>query len=296
MELGLIGALVAACCFGMAAVLEAYAVRQEPTGDKGLDPTLLPRLLCRRAFQLGLALDLIGCVTLLSALRSLPLFLAQGMMAGSLAVSAVAGSRFLHQALHRWEWISVFTVCGGLFLLGISARDQNPARAGHGMRIALILALVALALAGLAATRLPRNARPAGLGMLGGLSFGVAGIATRVVHQLRIGSVIHDPASYVVVLAGFGAFVYYTAALKNGRVTVATALMVLGETVLPAIVGVVVLGDRTRHGFEPVALLGFVAAITGALSLARFDSQHGQHGEPPTPRALQATTSHAASR
>jgi hypothetical protein len=50
--------------------------------------------------------------------------------------------------------------------------------------------------------------------------------------------------------------------------------MVTGETVMPALVGVLLLGDQTRPGFSAVAVTGFVVAVLAALILARF-------GEPP---------------
>ncbi|GAA3221570.1 hypothetical protein GCM10020256_28420 [Streptomyces thermocoprophilus] len=46
--------------------------------------------------------------------------------------------------------------------------------------------------------------------------------------------------------------------------------MVIGETVGPAAVGVLWLGDRTREGLAWLAVLGFVVAVAGALMLARF--------------------------
>jgi phosphatidylserine synthase len=46
--------------------------------------------------------------------------------------------------------------------------------------------------------------------------------------------------------------------------------MVVGETVGPALVGVIWLGDRTREGLAWLAALGFVVAVAGALALARF--------------------------
>jgi hypothetical protein len=52
-------------------------------------------------------------------------------------------------------------------------------------------------------------------------------------------------------------------------VTAATAMLVVGETVAPALVGILVLGDRPRAGWELLAGLGFVLSVTGALSLAR---------------------------
>lgn len=58
--------------------------------------------------------------------------------------------------------------------------------------------------------------------------------------------------------------------------TVATAGMVLGETVGPAVVGVAWLGDSTREGLAWLAVTGFAVAVAGSLALARF-------GEPSAP-------------
>jgi hypothetical protein len=46
--------------------------------------------------------------------------------------------------------------------------------------------------------------------------------------------------------------------------------VVVGETAIPAVVGILVLGDHTRPGFAPVAVLGFLLAVAGALALSRF--------------------------
>jgi hypothetical protein len=46
--------------------------------------------------------------------------------------------------------------------------------------------------------------------------------------------------------------------------------VVLAETVPPAVVGVLLLGDSTRHGMEGIAALGFVLAVFCAVALARF--------------------------
>ena len=53
----------------------------------------------------------------------------------------------------------------------------------------------------------------------------------------------------------------YATALDGGSVTTATAAVVLAETMPPAIVGRLFLGDTTRHGLAAVAGLGFVLAV-----------------------------------
>jgi hypothetical protein len=46
--------------------------------------------------------------------------------------------------------------------------------------------------------------------------------------------------------------------------------VVLAETMPPAVVGVLLLGDSTRHGMEEIAVLGFILAVFCAVALARF--------------------------
>jgi hypothetical protein len=76
------------------------------------------------------------------------------------------------------------------------------------------------------------------------------------------------------VAAGIVSFVFYATALEGGSVTVATAAVVLAETLPPALIGVAFLGDKTRPGLEPAAIAGFVVAVFSAVILARFGEAH----------------------
>ncbi|WP_232078915.1 hypothetical protein [Mycobacterium florentinum] len=67
----------------------------------------------------------------------------------------------------------------------------------------------------------------------------------------------------------------FTSALQRGSVTTTVAAMVVGETIAPALVGVLWLGDTARPGWGWLVILGFVVAVGGTLVLARF-------GEAPT--------------
>ena len=95
-------------------------------------------------------------------------------------------------------------------------------------------------------------------------------LAARIVTDLNIVSLLTNPAVYALGIGGFTSFLFYTTALQRYGVTTVTAAVIIGETLLPALIGVIVLGDRTRPGFIPVAILGFVVAIAGAIMLARF--------------------------
>ena len=67
---------------------------------------------------------------------------------------------------------------------------------------------------------------------------------------------------------------FYATALEGGSVTVATAAVVLAETIPPAVIGVVFLGDQTRPGLAAVAWAGFFLAVASAVMLARFGEAH----------------------
>jgi hypothetical protein len=62
-------------------------------------------------------------------------------------------------------------------------------------------------------------------------------------------------------------------------VTVATASVILFETIPPAIVGVLLLGDTTRRGMAGTAASGFVLALVSAIALARFGEAGGHEAQ-----------------
>src|SRR5947209_1911785 len=99
--------MVAALCYGVAAVMQAMAVRAasrrtagEPGGGNAalgrVDPGLVVRMLREWRFIASLGLDLIGFVAQLVALRRLPLFAVQAMIAANLAVTAVFAAWLIH--------------------------------------------------------------------------------------------------------------------------------------------------------------------------------------------------------
>ncbi|CAM5505652.1 hypothetical protein SVIOM74S_04604 [Streptomyces violarus] len=99
--------------------------------------------------------------------------------------------------------------------------------------------------------------RALALGLGAGFGFGVVEVAVRLVDDVSPGALVRNPAVYGLLLGGAAAFLLLTSALQKGLVTTATAGMVLGETVGPALVGVVWLGDGTRAGLGWLAVTSF---------------------------------------
>jgi hypothetical protein len=80
---------------------------------------------------------------------------------------------------------------------------------------------------------------------------------------------LHDPLAWALVLYSVVALLAYGAALARGSVTTTAAVTFTVETVVPAAIGLALLGDRTRPGLAPVAVAGFVLALGGCVRLAR---------------------------
>jgi drug/metabolite transporter (DMT)-like permease len=268
---GLAAALGAAVAFGVAAVLQAVAARRTHSAST-LDPRLLLRLLRHPTFALALVLNGVGFALHVVALQDLPLFLVQSAIAGSVAVTAVLAAVVLEVPMGARSWAAVGAVCAGLALLASGAQDGAASDPGGGLRVALALVLVAVGALGVAAGRASGPVGAAALGLLGGVGFAVVAVAARLLHDLTPATLVGDPLTYVLLVAGALAFLLYSTGMQRASVTTATAALVVTQTAVPAAVGVVLLGDQVRSGAGPVAAAGFVVALAGALALARFEA------------------------
>ncbi len=194
----------------------------------------MPRLLHQWRFVASVAIDTLGFLAQLVALQRLPLFAVQAIVAANLAVIAVLASVVIGVSLSWREWLAVTGVVAGVGLLGSSAGAEGAHQAGAVFKIALIVATAVLGVCGLIAARLRDPARTLVLGTVAGLGYGVLGVAARVLNGFEPLTLIRDPAAYAVVAGGLISFVFYTTALEGGSVTVATAAVVLAETLPPA--------------------------------------------------------------
>jgi drug/metabolite transporter (DMT)-like permease len=288
MVASLVAAVFAALCYGVASIMQAIAARSashrpapgdEPGSAYGVDPGLLVRMLHQWRFVASLGLDALGFLAQLVALHRLPLFAVQAIIAANLAVTAVCASWLIGAVLSWREWLAVGGVVTGVGLLGSSAGPEGATQAGAVFKLALIVAVTGLGLLGWAAGKLPDPFRTPVLGLVAGTGYGILGVAARVLSGFAPLTLLRDPATYALVAAGIVSFLFYASALEGGSVTVATAAVVLAETLPPAAVGVVFLGDRTRPGLGGLAIAGFVLAVCCAVALARFGEAHHDDGE-----------------
>lgn len=286
-------ALGAALCYGVGSVLQAAAARGTVRSES-LDPRLLVRLASSRPYILGVGLDVAGFVLTLAAARVLPLFVVQSVLASFLAVTAILGKYFLGTVLRPLDRLGLALVLSGLFLVALAAVPERPVRVGQGPQWALVVAVILLFGCGILLGRVTGSRGAWALGSVAGLAFGATSVGARMIPPGPAPSdpvawmvhVVAQPASWGIVLAGGLGLLAYTSALQRGSVTQATAPLVVAETVVPALVGLWLLGDQSRLGWGWVAVAGFALAVAGSLSLSR-------HGET-TDRTLQPGLERAA--
>ena len=279
MTWGLAGAFAAALAYGVATVLQAVGARRAGR-SAAPDARLALRLLQSAPYVVGLLLDGVGFALSLAALRSQPLFTVQAIVSSSLAVTAVLAVVVLHARLAGLEWGALLLVTAGLVLLGLSANNQHPAHVSVSGRFVLLLVVIASAtiVALAAGTRGARAGASEGssndawaLGCLAGLMYGAGGIGARILAKPRsVHGLLLDPALWAMFIAGVLGLLLYAMALQRGTVTVATAAVVVTETLVPAAIGITLLGDRPAPGRTPLAAAGFAITVTGSLLLARY--------------------------
>jgi drug/metabolite transporter (DMT)-like permease len=278
--IGLLLALGCSVCYGTATVLQAAATRSVDAGnsDSGVDVGLLLRALRQWRYLAGIALDGLGFLLQVAALRLVPIYVVAAAIAASLAVTAIVAAWVLKTRLSPVEWAAVGVVCASLAMLGLAAGPEGSQRGPGGLGWALLVVVAVLFIAGAAAGRLGDRSRALVLGLGAGGGFGVVEVAVRLIDPIdpTKAAFYANPAVYALIAGGVAGFLLLTSALSRGSVTTAVAGMVVGETVGPALVGVAWLGDQTRPGLSWMVVAGFVVAVAGTLALSRF-------GEVPSP-------------
>jgi drug/metabolite transporter (DMT)-like permease len=277
--IGLALTLGCSVCYGTATVLQAEATRSVEAGSgSGVDTALLLRAVRQWRYLAGFALDGLGFLLQVAALRLVPIYVVAVGLAASLAVTALVAAWTLSARLSSAEWTAVVVVCAGLAMLGLAAGQEGSGHGPAGLAWALLAVIAVVLIAGAAAGRMADRSRALALGLGSGTGFGVVEVGVRLIDSIdpTKATTYANPALYAVPAGGVAGFLLLTSALQRGSVTTAVAGMVLGETIAPALIGVLWLGDRTREGLGWMVAAGFAIAVAGTLVLARF-------GEAPNP-------------
>ncbi len=270
---GLLLAFGAALATGAASVMQSVAVHR--SGARGGGASALTGLARQPLYFIGLALDGIGFLGALLALRFLPLFVVQAVLAASVGVTAVIAV-IMGSRLPRIGWLALAVTGAGLVLLSLSAAPGSGDPLPTVWRWVLFATFLPVVASGVRGRRFGRRTAPV-LAFAAGFGFAAVAIAAR---SLQVPDpwwrMVFDPTFWTIIVSGAAALVVFAMALQSGSVTSVSAISFATDTLIPAAVGLAFLGDTVRSGYDVAAASGFVLALAGAVVLARFSGE--QHG------------------
>lgn len=268
MLLGLAAALLAAALFGVVAVVQAAVIRH-----RGL---VSPMML------VVLAMYITGWLLHYVAIVQLPLYLAQVGVGSSLIVTALVASSVMGEPLRPHHWVAVVAMALGLGVLAVAAGSVGTFEFTAATTVVLYALFAVNALLGWVAWRMRTDLGVVGLGVLAGTAYGGSPVATRALVHPALDVHTIAPALTIGLFGGLG-FLLYSAAMKKGAVTAATAPVVLLSTVIPAVVGLVAFGDEVRAGWWPAAVLAFLVSVAAGVVLCGTEARL-ELGEQPEER------------
>ena len=268
MMLALGAAIVGAFAYGVGSVLQATAARR-------VAGTAVPR---HPLYLLGVGFDLLAFAASVVAVRQLPLFAVQAILAASLAVTVVLARIFLGSPLRRLDAVAITAVVAALAILASAAGTQSALPAPSWFTAATLVAVVGTA--GLLAVCYPRGSA-ARLAVIAGTSFAGSAIGVRALtlngHWI---SVLGQPIAWTVAAFGLIGSLAYARSLERGSAGSATATLWVTEVTVAGLIGVLALGDHVIPGWELPALCAIGVALLGCVVLAGAQPSIETH---PTP-------------
>ncbi len=226
-----------------------------------------------RVWWAGNGFQALGFVGAFLARAHLPLLVVQPATTASVAIAAVLGAALGRWRLSRRDLFGLTLVMAGIAALATVAA---PGPANRPEVVVMVPLVVLLLACGAVAVRWLRVAVPLGrpallMGALSGVAFGASAVGSRTIAAdpwERAHSTAGVLALVLLVAGSLVGQALLTASLSGGAMAGPTTAMHVVETVGPAAVGLLVLGDTVVAGRQGLALTALAAALAGSLLLA----------------------------
>jgi drug/metabolite transporter (DMT)-like permease len=273
--------------------MQSVAVRSVPIAA-GISGSSLALLLRSRLYLAAMVLVAAGFAVTALALQTLPVFVVQTARASSLAVTAALSVLLLGNRLRAIESSALGGVIIGLLLLALSAPDAQTVAAGPGIRIGLLISVVFLVLlAGVTLRTAGGAASGMALALVAGLCFTVPPLAARGIDRWSPPVLVLDPGAWALGLSALLGLALSALALQRTSVVIGTSVMVGTETILSAVLGVALFGDRPASGRWGLAVGGVILTLAASLLLARFGAPLPPAAANAEPGAITSAAQHA---
>ncbi|HEV7651798.1 MAG TPA: hypothetical protein VGP26_26890 [Actinophytocola sp.] len=254
--LGFLAAVLAAVLSSVATLVQARGARR----------------LSRGWYGAGLVLDLLGWGMSAVALRYLPVFAVQAIVASQVALTVIGAHLLSVQRAGAAELAAAAATVAGLGVVAASGSTGTAHVTPATVDVVLVVMFAAILVAVPPAVHAGRAVGPA---VIAGVAFGGVAVAVRALHQrgLDPAALLHEVPAYAVpVFAGLGA-VLFALALRRGAPGAVAAVVVGVEMLAAGGLGIGLLGDGIRPGWQVPCVLAVAVAVGGLATLARMESR-----------------------
>ena len=266
MALAYFAAFATALCYGISAVIEDRAAKHTPaTAQSGTRSAV--RVTISVGYMVGMALSVVAWAFSLIALHRLPLFAVQSIATGSIGFVVLITWGLSRHTPSRREGLLLCVLAVALTSLAAFASPSEPKPVSWVFELFIWVGVLAVAGATVGAMRVPGARGSALLGALSGLSDGGMALCARALRDHTVVELVTDPLALALIPFTIIGIVAFAASLQRGAVSVAMACQQGVITVIPSLIGLLVLGDKARHGFGMLAYAGFGVTVCVVLSL-----------------------------
>ena len=274
-------ALIASCCFAVAAVIQQGAAARLPPG-RAFDPAVLLRLIRKPAWLAGLAAVIGGFVLQAAALGLGRLVVIEPVLATSLLFALALAARRARRALRPGEWAAALAVVVGLAVFLVAGQPAGGQRVAGAAALGLAAAVAVgvTGLCALAAGRLTAARRALLLGVGAGAAAGATDALVKSVTVLAAGhlvSLFTDARLYLLIAVGLLAYTLQQNGYRAAGLAAFLPAFAVTEPVTGSLLGLLIYHERlsSRPGQIVLELAACAAAIWGIVRLAGSEMVSG---------------------
>lgn len=223
------------------------------------------KVLREPAYAVGTSITLVAWAFSLVALRYLPLLTVQTILSSSLVVTVLLDRVVFGTRLRTIDKWAALAVTGALAILALSTGVQSDVATPTWFGFAMLALLLGL----LAATVLTyRRASATVQALLSGLASAGLAMCARAAHGGTWLDFFLTPTAWLTVGFAILSSVTFSRAVENGTVGPARALVNVTQVLLPGLVGVWVLHDGVRSGWEIACIAAVAVSLAASFVLS----------------------------
>jgi drug/metabolite transporter (DMT)-like permease len=272
--LAVVLALVASCCFAVAAVVQQGAAYRLDS-ERAFEPGVLLRLIRRPAWLAGLAAVIAGFGLQATALGLGRLVVIEPVLATSLLFALALAARRARRRLRPGEWAAALAVVTGLAVFLVAGQPAGGQRTAGAAALGLA-AGVAVGLTGLciaAATRFPGPRRALLLGVGAGVAAGATDSLVKSVSVIVAGhplTLFTDARLYLLIAVGLLSYTIQQNGYRAAALAAFLPAFAVTEPVTGSLLGLIIYHERLSAQPAQIALelAACAAAIWGIITLA----------------------------